>query len=111
MRGPGCSLFSGRGPALTLLERRAASPSGAPSPMSPRPSWPCRAVLLLVLGAGFACSGPKPPPRAPSASLARYSPEEAVLFDDVLAPAVFGFDPEGRNPARDPKLRERTRLA
>jgi len=34
-----------------------------------------------------------------------------VLFDDVLAPAVFGFDPEGRNPATDPKLKERTRQA
>jgi hypothetical protein len=34
-----------------------------------------------------------------------------VLFDDELAPAVFGFDPEGRNPAKDPKLKERTRLA
>jgi hypothetical protein len=45
----------------------------------------------------------------PNASLASYSPEEAVLFDDVIAPAVFGFDSEGRNPATDPKLRERTR--
>jgi hypothetical protein len=34
-----------------------------------------------------------------------------VLFDDVLAPALFGFDPEGRVPERDPKLRDRTRLA
>lgn len=34
-----------------------------------------------------------------------------MLFDDVLAPALFGFDPEGRNPARDPKLPERTRQA
>ncbi len=80
-------------------------------PMSPRPFWPCRAVLLLALGAVEACSGRQAPAEVPDPSLARYSPEEAVLFDDVLAPAVFGFDPEGRNPARDPKLRERTRRA
>jgi hypothetical protein len=29
----------------------------------------------------------------------------------VLAPAVFGFDSEGRDPAKDPRVRERTRQA
>ena len=36
-----------------------------------------------------------------------YQPEYAVVFDDLLAPELFGFDPEGRDPAQDPKLRER----
>jgi hypothetical protein len=65
---------------------------------------------LGVAGA-VGCGGSQPPPGEPDPSLPPYTPEAAVLFDDVLAPAVFGFDPEGRNPARDPKLRERTRLA
>ncbi len=34
-----------------------------------------------------------------------------MLFDDVLAPALFGFDPQGRTPAKDPKLRGRTQNA
>jgi hypothetical protein len=40
-----------------------------------------------------------------------YSGAEALTFDDVLAPALFGFDPQARDPATDPKLRERTRRA
>jgi hypothetical protein len=36
-----------------------------------------------------------------------YQPEFAVVFDDLLAPELFGFDPEGRDPVKDPKLRER----
>jgi hypothetical protein len=36
-----------------------------------------------------------------------YQAEYAVVFDDVLAPELFGFDPEGRDPTLDPKLRER----
>jgi hypothetical protein len=37
-----------------------------------------------------------------------YKPEHAVIFDDLLAPELFGFDPEGRDPAKDPKLEART---
>jgi hypothetical protein len=37
-----------------------------------------------------------------------YQREYAVVFDDLLAPELFGFDPEGRNPVQDPRLRERT---
>jgi hypothetical protein len=36
-----------------------------------------------------------------------YQAEYAVVFDDVLAPELFGFDLEGRDPTLDPKLRER----
>jgi hypothetical protein len=67
------------------------------------------AVFAFGLLAALGCAGH--PPKAPYADAAPYTPEAAVLFDDVIAPAVFGFDPEGRNPARDPKLRDRTRLA
>jgi hypothetical protein len=76
-----------------------------------RPFWLFRALLFTVLGGATACSGERRAADTPDTRLVGYSPEEAVLFDDVLAPAVFGFDPEGRNPARDPKLRERTRRA
>lgn len=48
---------------------------------------------------------PKEPP------LPEYSPEAAVLFDDVFASELFGFNPEGRNPAKDPQLTQRTAQA
>jgi hypothetical protein len=68
------------------------------------------AVALLVLGP-LGCSGSQKHPSEAEGALLPYSPEAAVLFDDVFAPAVFGFDPEGRHPAQDPKLKERTRQA
>jgi hypothetical protein len=37
-----------------------------------------------------------------------YKPDYAVIFDDLLAPELFGFDPEGREPEKDPKLEART---
>jgi hypothetical protein len=77
--------------------------------MPSRRYWPIRAALLLTLGVSFACAGNRAPAKPANASLVSYSPEEAVLFDDVIAPAVFGFDAEGVNPATDAKLRERTR--
>ncbi len=65
-------------------------------------------LVLLVAAALVGCGGPresaapkKPPPP-------EYSPEAAVLFDDVFAPELFGFNPDGRDPAKDPKLPERT---
>jgi len=79
--------------------------------MQARPSSCLPALLLGSLAVALGCAGGQPPASEPDPSLPPYTPEAAVLFDDVLAPAVFGFDPEGRNPARDPKLRERTRLA
>jgi len=73
--------------------------------------WLFRALLFVTLAGAAGCSGARGASETPASRPVGYSPEEAVLFDDVLAPAVFGFDPEGRNPARDPKLRERTRRA
>src|SRR5262249_48373949 len=70
-----------------------------------------RLAAALLFVAATACAGSHDDPASPDGSLAWYSPEAAVLFDDVLAPAVFGFDPEGRTPAKDPKLKERTRQA
>lgn len=79
--------------------------------MPARRSWGCPALLLFGVATAVGCGGGSSEAASPTASLPAYTPEAAVLFDDVLAPAVFGFDPEGRNPARDPKLRERTRQA
>lgn len=65
-------------------------------------------VLLGVIAAG--CSGGgRGDAKAPT--FPEYSGADALVFDDVLAPALFGFDPEVRDPATDPKLRDRTRLA
>lgn len=62
--------------------------------------------LLLV-----ACSGSRSGTGGDGAAFPEYSAADAVLFDDMLAPALFGFDPEARTPAKDPKLRDRTRYA
>jgi hypothetical protein len=70
-----------------------------------------RALTPLVMAGLVGCSSGKGEADAPDPSLPLYSPEEARLFDDVVAPAAFGFDPEARNPAQDPKLKERTRRA
>jgi hypothetical protein len=78
------------------------------------PSPPRRrflAVLTFVMSAAMGCATSHDEALSPDELLAPYTPEAAVLFDDVIAPPVFGFDPEGRDPSRDPKLRERTRQA
>jgi hypothetical protein len=68
--------------------------------------------LLLVVSLLFAHGcGRSAPSKTPDPLLPEYSPEAASIFDDVLAPAVFGFDPEGRLLAKDPKLRERVRTS
>jgi hypothetical protein len=74
--------------------------------------WRILALFGLGLGLGgqLGCARGRGAD-APVESLASYSPEAAVLFDDVLAPAVFGFDTEARDPASDPHLKERTRQA
>jgi hypothetical protein len=62
-------------------------------------------ALLLAACSRGAGGGPKSP------TFPEYSGADAIRFDDVLAPALFGFDPQARDPATDPKLRERTRFA
>lgn len=59
-------------------------------------------TILLALAVGCGGGDSKLIVIAPE-----YQPEFAVVFDDLLAPELFGFDPEGRNPVKDPKLRER----
>jgi len=73
--------------------------------------WRRSAAVVFVLLAPNGCSGPQTHASGADTALDPYSPEAAVLFDDVFAPSVFGFDPEGRHPGKDPKLRERTRRA
>src|SRR4051794_18332557 len=73
------------------------------------PALPVAAALALT--GTLACGGSHEPATNADGSLPPYTPEAAVLFDDAIAPAVFGFDPEGRAPARDPHIKERTRVA
>lgn len=89
----------------TALER----PEKPSKPMAARLHSRLTALFALGLLGASGCAGAPSPANRPNAPL--YTPEAAMLFDDVLAPALFGFDPEGRNPARDPKLHERTRQA
>ena len=64
-------------------------------------------VLLVAMGV-LGCGGPREAPAPKKPPPPDYSPEAAVLFDDVFASELFGFNPEGRDPAKDPKLPERT---
>jgi len=69
-------------------------------------------AALLVAGLLTTACGPSrgadgPPP----SSLPDYTPEEAALFDDVLAPKVFDVDVDDALPSKDRKLGERTRNA
>ncbi len=68
-------------------------------------------MLAWILASGTVGCAARAPEIPQGRIFPEYSPSQALLFDDVLAPALFGFDPEGRDPARDPKLRDRTRLA
>jgi len=69
------------------------------------------AALALVVSPVAGCATSHDEALSPDELLVPYTPEAAALFDDVIAPPVFGFDPEARDAARDPKLRERTRQA
>jgi hypothetical protein len=97
-----------------VLDQRTVAPLGrrpAALPMLPfTSSGRLGSVALLVLGV-IGCAGSGTPSSTAEGSLAPYSPEAAVLFDDGFAPAVFGFDAEGFIPNKDPKLRDRTRQA
>jgi hypothetical protein len=64
------------------------------------PGWIGFLLLCVVLG----CSSDK----KRIVIYPEYQAQHAVIFDDLLAPELFGFDPEGRDPEKDPKLGERT---
>ncbi len=57
-------------------------------------------MLCVVVG----CSGSK----KRIVIYPEYHAQYALIFDDLLAPELFGFDPEVGGPAEDPKLQERT---
>jgi hypothetical protein len=64
----------------------------------------CPWIAALVVVAATGCGGGQ---KKQVVIAPEYHPEYAVVFDDLLAPALFGFDPQGRDPTLDPKLRER----
>lgn len=64
-------------------------------------------ALLGVISAACGKRGAAEDAKAPT--FPEYSGADALTFDDVLAPALFGFDPQARDSATDPKLRDRTR--
>jgi hypothetical protein len=65
--------------------------------------------VFSALFVGACSRGARDGAKAPT--FPEYSGADAIRFDDVLAPALFGFDPQARDPATDPKLRERIRFA
>lgn len=78
-----------------------------------------RNMLFLLLAAGWpaaatpwALVGCKKSPSAASAAegLPPFTAEEAALFDDRVAPVVFGLS-EGRGPSRDPNFYDRLKRA
>ena len=65
----------------------------------------CRWIGCAALLAAVGCGGGQ---KKRVMVAPEYRPEYAVVFDDLLVPQLFGFDVEGRDPTKDPKLRERT---
>jgi hypothetical protein len=68
-------------------------------------------LVLLLVATSTSCGSRQAKVDPNVRPLPEYSPEAAVLFDDVFAPELFGFDTEGRNAAEDPKLQDRTKKA
>jgi hypothetical protein len=68
-------------------------------------------LVLLLVAVSVGCGSRQAKVDPNVRPVPEYSPEAAVLFDDVFAPELFGFDTEGRDPARDPKLPDRTKAA
>ncbi len=80
----------------------------------PPKRWSLVAALLLALAtvASVAC-GPSGRPKAPLAGqqLPPYDADAATLFDDSIAPDVFGASVDGSEAANDPVLASRTAQA
>lgn len=72
----------------------------------------CTLVLLLLFGAG-ACSPSPAAPETPDevAELPPYDAEAAEVFDDSIAPEIFGFRVDRSNLMSDKALAQRVREA
>jgi hypothetical protein len=75
-------------------------------------------VLLRLTATAFfccaalGCGGTERSAATPEAEgLPPYTPADAAVFDDSLAPEVFGMSLDGSAPERDPKLSVRTQEA
>ncbi len=82
------------------------------SPSSKRSVWPLLAAAALATALlALACQPPEqaqtPPP---AAALPAYSTQAATLFDDSMAPDIFGAVPD-TDAASDPVLASRTQQA
>lgn len=64
----------------------------------------CAALPVVVLGCSTQKSRAEPPP-------ARYTPEEATLFDDILRPELFGIEQPRELPENDGLLAARLQHA
>lgn len=69
-------------------------------------------IVLALAVLAVAC-GPaaRTPTQTAADELPPYRELDAYLFDDTIAPEVFGLVLEGGDPAKDPKLGERVRGA
>ena len=77
------------------------------SPAPKRSPWPLLAVGLLACAAlpASACAPPNRAEAAPAGEqLPPYGPDAAALFDDSIAPQIFGATLTGTNAASDPAL-------
>lgn len=73
--------------------------------------WSLLAAPLLAVAAvsSVACGPPDQPKIAPAAQqLPPYSAQAETLFDDSIAPDVFGASVDGVDAANDPALQSRT---
>jgi hypothetical protein len=69
------------------------------------------AAAISAVGGLFGCRSSQEPLVASAiAGLPEYTPEESTVFDDVLAPTVFGSKPSGA-PEEDPNFAVRVKYA
>lgn len=68
-------------------------------------------MLLSLLVACGSSAEPRATAEQPTEELPAYDQEAARVFDDSIAPEVFGLQVERPNPAKDPLLRERSHVA
>lgn len=67
-------------------------------------------ALIFFTSTGIGCGGP-PEAANPAHAFPAYTPEEARLFDDVLAAELFGYKLDARVTEGDPLTRDRAAQA